>query len=96
MHPCTLCAHALYAHVAVPTPIPPLHAPMQERLRALMDQRKALVDEGWAPVGAPKDGLRREESRKEAGSAMVEKERQHLEVNICLGVCFSVSEVRPF
>mmetsp|Transcript_3797 Transcript_3797/g.6305 ORF Transcript_3797/g.6305 Transcript_3797/m.6305 type:complete len:532 (+) Transcript_3797:99-1694(+) len=52
----------------------------QDRLRELMDQRKQLVDEGWAPAGASKEGLRREDSRKEASSSMVELERQRLEV----------------
>lgn len=56
--------------------------PAQERLSALMGERKHLIDEGWAP-GDGKGGppaLRREDSRKQSSSGMVEKERARLEV----------------
>ncbi len=50
----------------------------------MMDARKHLIDEGWAGgdsrSGTAKPGIRREDSSKGATSAMVEKERQRLEV----------------
>jgi hypothetical protein len=59
-------------------------ATLQERLRALIEARKHLIDEGWQPTEAgkgPAAALRRESSeRNAASSAMVEKERQRLEV----------------
>ncbi len=67
--------------------VPPGFARPQERLRALMDARKHLIDEGWQPPGGAgagatggAGGLRREDSSKNASSAMVEKEKQRLEV----------------
>ncbi|KAL6765170.1 hypothetical protein V8C86DRAFT_2462450 [Haematococcus lacustris] len=59
----------------------------QERLRALIEQRKQLVDEGWQPAdqrgfqGLGTSTLRREASGgNAASSSMVEQEKQRLEV----------------
>mmetsp|Transcript_36136 Transcript_36136/g.80419 ORF Transcript_36136/g.80419 Transcript_36136/m.80419 type:complete len:530 (-) Transcript_36136:827-2416(-) len=55
----------------------------QERLRSLIDTRKMLIDENWAPGDAGRPGtsrgLNRSDSQNET-SAMVEKERKRLEV----------------
>ena len=53
--------------------------PVQERIRSLIDMRKMLIDDNWAPgdiKGVPK---RRDGDDAEA-NAMVEKERARLEV----------------
>jgi hypothetical protein len=52
---------------------------LQERVRSLIDTRKMLIDDNWAPGdirGVPKKKFGEEEE----ANAMVEKEKQRLEV----------------
>ena len=59
-------------------PLGPL-PPLQERIRSLIDDRKFLVDDNWAP-GDIKGVARRRATDDPEASAMVEKERARLEV----------------
>jgi len=75
---------------AMPPPPPPdvavracLLAPCtQERLRMLIEERKHLINENWQANADPRAMLRRNDSSSDprSSSAMVEKERQRLEV----------------
>ena len=72
-------AHAQHTHSRAPPP--------QERVRSLIEERKKLIDEGWAedskgPPGAKPSAssMAPEGSRKMTKSEMVEKERARLEV----------------
>ena len=60
-----------------PSASPP--PPLQERIRSLIDDRKFLVDDNWAP-GDIKGVARRRATDDPEASAMVEKERARLEV----------------
>ncbi len=53
---------------------------MQDRLRALLDERKKLVDDGFQVAARKAAAANNGEEERNASSEMVERERARLEV----------------